>query len=207
MFNAASYFVDRHISDEAPGRSAAVAIECGERRVTYGELHEYVNRTGSALRDALGIRPEERVLLLMLDVPELVFAFFGAIKIGAVPIPTNTLWTSDDYEFVLRDSRAAAVIVSVPLYERIAGVIPRCPWIRHVLIAGGDAADGVIGFDALIQTGHPELAAEPTSEDAPAFWLYSSGSTGRPKACVHLQHDMRVCAETYGRAVLEISPG
>src|SRR4029077_17363567 len=46
---------------------------------------------------------------------------------------------------------------------------------------------------------------EETSEDAVAFWLYSSGSTGRPKACVHLQHDMLVCAETYARHVLEIT--
>jgi len=202
VFNAATYFVDRHLDE---GRSAGVAIECGDRRVTYAELCEAVNRTGSALRDTLGIRPEERVLLLMLDVPEMVFAFFGAIKIGAVPIPTNTLWTPDDYEFVLRDSRAAAVIVSASLYSRVAGVLPRCPWIRHVAVAGGAAPDGTIDFDALPASARGDLAAEPTSQDAPAFWLYSSGSTGRPKACVHLQHDMRVCAETYARSVLEIT--
>src|SRR5712691_3500498 len=109
VFNAAVYFVDRHIDE---GRGAATAIECEERRVSYASLHEHVNRTGSALRTELAIRPEERVLLLMLDVPEMVFAFFGAIKIGAVPIPTNTLWTVDEYDFVLRDSRAAAVVVS-----------------------------------------------------------------------------------------------
>src|SRR5215470_20297019 len=121
MFNAAEYFVDRHVRE---GRGDAVAIECADRRVTYGNLHESVNRAGSAMRE-LGIRPEERVLLLMLDVPETVFAFFGAIKIGAVPIPTNTLWTPEDYEFVLRDSRAAAVVVSGSLYARIADVMSR----------------------------------------------------------------------------------
>src|SRR5262249_17225724 len=132
----------------------------------------------------------------------------GAIKIGAVPIPTNTLWTAEDYEFVLRDSRAAAVIVSAPLYPRIADVVPRCHWVRHVVVsgaAGGPATNGAIDFDALLASASSELVAEPTSEDAPAFWLYSSGSTGRPKACVHLQHDMRVCVETYARSVLEIT--
>jgi benzoate-CoA ligase len=202
IFNAASYFIDRHIEE---GRTAAVAIECGDRRVTYDALGEAVNRTGNALRDVLGVRPEERVLLLMLDVPEMVFAFFGAIKIGAVPIPTNTLWTPEDYEFVLRDSRAVAVIASAPLASRIADILPRCPWVRHLVIAGRPAPDGAIDFDALLASMSSELVAEPTSEDAPAFWLYSSGSTGRPKACVHLQHDMRVCAETYARTVLEIS--
>ena len=202
MFNAASYFVDRHIVE---GRGSAVAIECGDGRVTYADLHEQVGRTASAMRDELGIRPEERVLLLMLDGPELAFAFFGAIKIGAVPIPANTLWTPDDYEFLLHDSRAVAVIVSAPLHARIAEVLPRCRSVRHVVVAGGPAADGAIDFDALIARGQAETTAEETSEDAPAFWLYSSGSTGRPKACVHLQHDMRVCAETYARSVLEIT--
>jgi benzoate-CoA ligase family protein len=202
MSNAAEYFVDRHLNE---GRGHVVAIECGDRRITYASLHEHVNRTGSALRRALGIRPEERVLLLMLDGPEMVFAFFGALKIGAVPIPTNTLWTPDDYEFVLRDSRASAVIVSADLYPRVADVVRRCAWVRHVVVAGGAASGSALDFDALVAGASPELAAEDTSEDAPAFWLYSSGSTGKPKACVHLQHDMRVCSETYGRDVLEIT--
>jgi benzoate-CoA ligase len=202
MFNAAEYFVDRHILE---GRGGDVAIECGDRRITYGDLHESVNRAGSALRE-LAIRPEERVLLLMLDVPEMIFSFFGAIKIGAVPIPTSTLWTSEDYEFVLRDSRAAAVIVSGELFPRIAGVVPRCPSVRHVIVTGGAAGRGAaLDFDALLGRAPQSLEPEDTSEDAPAFWLYSSGSTGKPKACVHLQHDMCVCSETYGRHVLEIT--
>ena len=201
-FNAAAYFVDRHIAE---GRGQAIAIECENRRVSYASLYEHVNRAGQAMRTELGIRPEERVLLLMLDAPEMVFAFFGAIKIGAVPIPTNTLWTADDYEFVLRDSRAAAVIVSAALYPRIAGVIPHCPWVRHVVIAGGPGDSRTIDFDSLVQRASPDLEPADTCEDGPAFWLYSSGSTGRPKACVHLQRDMTICAESYARGVLDIT--
>ena len=101
-FNAASYFIDRHLEE---GRGAAVAIECGDRRITYQQLHDEVNRVGTVLKE-LGIRSEQRVLLLMLDVPEFVYAFFGAIKIGAVPVPLNTRWTTADYEYVLQDSGA-----------------------------------------------------------------------------------------------------
>jgi benzoate-CoA ligase family protein len=200
VFNAAAYFIDRHLEE---GRAATIAIECEERHVSYGSLFEYVNRTGSALR-ALGVRPEERILLLMLDGPEMVFAFFGAIKIGAVPIPTNTLWTASDYEFLLQDSRAAVVIVSAALHPRVAEVVPRCPWVRQVIVAGEPSPDGTIDFDSLIGQASPELAVEPTSNDSPAFWLYSSGSTGRPKACVHLQHDMTICADRYACGVLGI---
>ena len=200
-FNAAAFFIDRHVEN---GRDNSTAIECEGRHVSYGDLYAQVNRTGSALRTTLGVRPEERVLLLMLDGPEMVFAFFGAIKIGAVPIPTNTLWTPAEYEFVLRDSRAVVLIVSATLYPRIAEVAGRSPWLRHIVVAGKQAPERTLAFDELLAAASPELAAESTCRDAPAFWLYSSGSTGHPKGCVHLQHDMVVCAEAYARGVLGI---
>src|SRR5439155_10556155 len=82
QFNAAAYFVDRHLAE---GRGAKVAIECGDERVTYAELAERVNRCGNVLREAgCGVRAGERVVLLLLDGPAFFYAFFGAIKIGAV---------------------------------------------------------------------------------------------------------------------------
>lgn len=201
VFNATTYFVDRHLDE---GRGDAIAIACGDRRISYSALQENVNRVGSALRHELGVRPEERVVLLMLDSPEMVYSFFGAIKIGAVPIPTNTLWTTADYEYVLNDSRARVIVVSASLRPRVADALPRCPSVQHVVVADAGDDEKGIAFDSLIKMASPELTAEPTSRDAPAFWLYSSGSTGRPKACVHLQHDMVVCAGNYARGVLGI---
>jgi len=71
-FNAASYFVDRHIAE---GRSEKVAIECADRRVTYRQLFDSVNQVGNALKKS-GVRPEERVFLLLLDTPEFAASFF-----------------------------------------------------------------------------------------------------------------------------------
>lgn len=202
-FNAAAWFVDRNVEE---GRGGRVALECGDERVTYRDVLERVNRIGSALRDELGVRPEERIALLMLDGCEMPCAFFGAIKIGAVPIPTNTLWKAADYEYLLTDSRAAVLIVSEPLLPQILA-IPRARLrgLRHVIVAGdAGAAPGAWSFADLMARGSPTLEAEPTSRDAPAFWLYSSGSTGFPKGCVHLQHDMVVCAALYAQGVLGI---
>jgi len=111
QFNAAEYFIDAHMRC---GRGVKVAIECGNETVTYGQLFERVNRAGNMLR-GLGVRAEERVLLLLLDGPEFLYSFFGAIKIGAVPVPTNTLLKPQDYEYILNDCRARVAIVSQEL--------------------------------------------------------------------------------------------
>jgi len=182
-----------------------VAIECGDRRLTYRDLQEQVNRVGTALRSELGVRPEERIVLLMLDGPEMIAAFFGAIKIGAVPVPLNTRWTAAECAYAIRDSSARVVILSSALAGEASKAIADCQSVRHVVVVG-DAIEEerAIRFEMLVSAGSPELEAAPTSRDAPAFWLYSSGTTGRPKACVHLQHDMSVCADGYARGVLGI---
>jgi len=202
VLNAAAWFVDRHIVE---GRAESVAIECGDRRLTYRDLQEQVNRAGTALKNELGVRPEERVVLLMLDVPEMIVAFFGAIKIGAVPVPVNTRWTAAEYEYVLRDSAARVIILSDTLHAEASKAIRGCSSVRDVVVAGADVDDArAIRFEKLLAGSSAVLEAEPTSRDAPAFWLYSSGTTGRPKGCVHLQHDMGVCADNYARGVLGI---
>jgi benzoate-CoA ligase len=227
-FNVATHFVDRNVAD---GRGDRVAIECGDDRITYRDVLLRVNRLGSALRDRPGVRPEERVVLLLADGPEFVYSFFGAIKIGAVPVPLNTLWKPADYQYVLRDSRAAVIIVSealLPQIEQIPASERRT--LKHIVVvadrhSGAVSKPGASGFSRtsgppegglhigfetafseLLDAGSPELDAEPTSRDAPAFWQYSSGSTGLPKGCVHLQHDLVICAELYGKGVLDIRP-
>ncbi len=204
-FNAATYYVDRNVHE---GRGERVAIECGDERVTYRQVLEHVNRTGNALRDRLGVRMEERIQLMLLDTPEFAYSFFGAIKIGAVPIPTNTLWKPPDFEYVLNDSRARVAIVSSALLPQL-DAIPRdrLRYLREVVVVGAPGgpaglADGYRAFEWLLEHGAPELEAERTSKDDAAFWLYSSGSTGSPKGCVHLQHDMVACSELYARGVL-----
>ncbi len=203
QFNAASYFVDRHLAD---GRGNKVAIECGAESVTYAQVAERCNRVGSALRSQLGVRLEERVALLLLDGPEFVYSFFGAIKIGAVPIPTNTLLRPADYTYMLNDARARVVIISEALLPVLRAIPPtELPHLEHVVVVGTSADAGSMTFDTLLAHGTPELEPARTSRDDAAFWLYSSGSTGFPKGCVHLQHDMVLCAELYAKPVLQLT--
>jgi benzoate-CoA ligase family protein len=198
-FNAATHFIDRHIAE---GRGQKIAIECGDEAVTFARLHSCVNRFGDSLKSQFGVKPGDRVALLLLDGPAFFYAFFGAIKIGAVAIPTNTLWKAGDYRYLLNDSGARVLVISAELLPEFSKIDrDSCPSLEHVLVAGGDPNQ----LDAFLDAGRPSLEAERVAHDDPAFWLYSSGSTGAPKGCVHLQHDMVVCAELFAKVVLGIT--
>ena len=201
IFNVATYFVDRHITE---GRADRIAYECGDERVTYRQLFERVNRAGNALKK-LGVRQEERVGLLLLDTPEFPYCFFGAIKIGAVPIPINTLLKPSEYEYILNDSRVRVLIVSEALLPQIQAIAREKLRYLKTIIVFGNAPEGMESLQGLLDSSSAELEPEQTTKDDAAFWLYSSGSTGFPKGCVHLHHDMVVCAELYAKNILKIT--
>ncbi len=202
-FNAADHFVDRNVRS---GRRDKIAVVCEDRLLTYGEVQEGVNRFGNALR-SLGVRMEERVALLLLDTEVYPQAFFGAIKIGAVPVCLNTLLRPKDYEYMLNDSRARVLVVDAALLPALASIRERLEFVETVVVANGPGEAGDLALSGLLVGQSPALEAAPTTRDDVCFWLYSSGSTGAPKGTVHLQRDMVFCAETYGRQVLGIREG
>ncbi|HYL22006.1 MAG TPA: AMP-binding protein, partial [Gemmatimonadales bacterium] len=130
QWNAARWFVDRHVDE---GRDGCLAILHEGRRLTYGDVSAGTNRLGNALR-RLGVGMEQRVVLLLHDSPEFVWSFWGALKIGAVPIPTNTLLKPRDLEYILTDSRAAVVIASEPLVPAVEELRARIPTLTHVVV-------------------------------------------------------------------------
>ena len=199
-YNATADLIGRNL---AAGRAEKVAlIEDGGRRFSYGELAERIDRAGNALR-ALGVQMEQRVLLLLQDTADLPALFWGAIKIGAVAVPVNTLLTPADYDFFLRDSRARVLVVSKLLLEKVAPLLRGQPFLAHTVISGG-TADGYPSLDELLAQAAPALEPGPTTEDDVAFWLYSSGSTGAPKGAMHLQQSLVRTAELYAHGVLGI---
>src|SRR5690348_3673872 len=175
-FNAAVDLIDRNL---AAGRGDKLAFIDDRNSLTYAQLAERVDRAAGALR-RLGLQPEQRVMLCLLDTVDFPVAFLGAIKAGIVPVPVNTLLTPADYEFMLRDSRARALIEADALYEKIAPALAPQPTLEHVIDAGAAPA-GRPSFATLLADAPALIRAAATPYDDTCFWLYSSGSTGAPK--------------------------
>src|SRR5512134_1589863 len=193
-YNAAYDLIERNLR---AGRGAQVAFQDDAGTLTYAQLAERVNRFGSGLL-ALGLRMEDRVLIAMHDTADWPVAFLGAIKAGIVPVAVNTLLTAKDYEYMLSDSRARALVVSEALLPQFKPVLDRLPFLKHVIVPGAS-------FNEVLAKGKAELAPAPTTRDDACFWLYSSGSTGMPKGTVHAHSSMIETAELYARGVLGLA--
>ena len=196
----ASLIVDRNLE---AGREEKVAVYCDDDEVTYGELARRINRFGHALREELGVRREERVLLVLDDTPSFPVAFFAAMRIGAVPVPVNTLVDADEYRFYIENSRARVVVADGKFHEKVRDALNDVEEPVEFVLANG-REDGAHALEDLLESGEDELTPADTHKDDAAFWLYSSGSTGNPKGVVHLHHDIDYTCETYARHVLEV---
>ena len=200
-YNLVDHFVDRHLRD---GRGDKTAIVSGDRRLTYDDIAGMVNRVGNGLLK-LGLQGEQRVLMILPDIPEFVAAYFGTMKIGGVAVPTSTALRATDYSYFLSESRARFAIVHSSLLTEFGPALSGQRYCKHVIICG-DPVEGYLHWNQFLEDASPKLEAAPTNKDDVAFWLWTSGSTGRPKAAVHMHHDWAYCCEYYARSVLDIRP-
>src|SRR6202167_4693874 len=150
-YNAVTWLLDRNISE---GRAEKLAFTDTVSELTYGELQRQSCRVANLLRH-LGVRREERVAMIMLDTVDFPAVFLGAIRAGIVPVPLNTLLTSDQYAYVLADCRARVLFISGALLPVVKDMLGRMPDLEHVIVAGKD----VHGYRKLSD----ELSGESTS--------------------------------------------
>ena len=214
-YNAAHDLLARNAA--WPHKTAFINAMNGDT-LSYGELTQQSHQFANALRFQ-GIAPESRVLIAMLDTPDWPVVFLGCILAGVVPVAANTLLTTADFDFMLRDSRAQGLVVSHALLPAFAPLIGQVDTLKTVIVAGevktADLASNSLPNHSLAQLIRAQAAPDNVAinaisnvfdscADDACFWLYSSGSTGTPKGTVHLHSHLIQTAELYGSGVLGI---
>src|SRR5215470_3100295 len=208
-FNASVYLLDRQVE---AGRGGHLAVAGPAGSLTYAELAQRVAAFASGLQ-ALGVRPEERVVLVTSDRPETVITFLALLRMGAVAVPVSTMYNGAELGELLRDTRARVVVATSEFAAVTREAMSLAPEAGTLVLAGEDGADGGGGPGArswadVLAEGQRAGPAAPygTWFDSPGFWLYTSGTTGTPKAAMHRHGSIARVCETYAQQVLGITP-
>jgi benzoate-CoA ligase len=212
LFNATEYLVDRRL---ALGDGDREAVRAPSGSLTYAELDAEVRRVQAGL-GALGVLPEQRVVMCMVDEIELFTAILATMRMGAVAVPVSTMLRASELAVLLADSRSRVLLCSETFAATCGDAVARAAQAGSDLsevVVTGDAPQG-FGDGVGVRTWGDLLAggegrdtpAYRTWDESSALWLYTSGTTGKPKAAMHRHADIRTVAETYGQQVLGIRP-
>jgi len=231
-FNASVYLLDRQVE---AGRGGHLAVTGPAGSLTYAELSQRVAELSSGLQ-ALGVRPEERVLLVTSDRPETVITFLALLRMGAVAVPVSTMYNGTELGELLRDTRARVVVATGEFAAVTQEAMSLAPEATALVLIGEPGQPGQPGqagqpgqTGGSGQPGEPVPAGEAGTQswadvlaegqragpaapygtwfDSPGFWLYTSGTTGTPKAAMHRHGSIARVCETYAHQVLGITPG
>jgi benzoate-CoA ligase family protein len=203
-FNAADFLVHRHVRAGAEHKLAL----SGSRTRTYGELARDVAGLAAGLR-GLGLRRDDRIVLVMADDVEMATSILAAFHGGFVAVPVSTMLNDRELAKIVADSGARVVIATREFLDAVAPAVDGSPDVVHLVIAG-DYHDvsvpiredvTVTKWTELLGVGEPPAATDP---DSWALWLYTSGTTGTPKAAMHRHANIFHVYETYGRQTLRI---
>ncbi|GAA3589468.1 benzoate-CoA ligase family protein [Nonomuraea rosea] len=209
-FNASVYLVDRQLE---AGRGDHIAVTGPAGTLTYAQLAAHASDLAAGLR-ALGVRPEERVLLVMSDRPETLITILAVMRIGAVAVPVSTMYNATELGTLVRDSRARVVVCTPEFDPIVQEALGAAPEVEILILAGVPAQEtdvpgrSVCRWSDVLETGRSVQGrrAFDAWRDSPALWLYTSGTTGAPKAAMHRHGAIQDVHETYGRQVLGIRP-
>ncbi len=205
--NLAEFLLDRHVRE---GRGDNPAIKFMDRTISYAALQLMVNKFGNALKGA-GVEPQDRVGIRLVNTPQAICAIFAIEKIGAIPVPTSPLWSSEEVAYVANDAEMKYFIVNAPLMEPVEKAKGNFDYGTKVIVIGGGPEDvkqaGNMVFEEMMEQGAPHLEPVMLEADDIGIMLYTSGTTGMPKGCLHFVRPSIIEAKLVNKHVYKMKPG
>lgn len=205
--NLADFLLDRHVRE---GRGDNAAIKFMDKTFSYAQIQQMVNKFGNALKD-IGVEAQDRVGIRLVNSPQAIVAIFAIEKIGAIPVPTSPLWSSEEVHFVANNAEMKFFVVNAPLMEPVTKAKPDFKYGTKVIVIGGKAdevkAAGDFAFEEMMEKGSPVLEATMLDALDVGIMLYTSGTTGMPKGCVHFVRPSIIEAKVVNKYVYQMKPG
>lgn len=178
-----------------------IAYYCRGQSWTYENLIDGTKRMAAALH-AIGVGPGERVVLRMVDSPDLVMALLAVMGLGAIAVPTFTQLRAEEIAYRVEDSKSRYLIVEADLLEEAAKAHDAGCGLDHVIVAHRDPGGNFMSLDDLAHDAPPFDQWADTHCDDVCLILYTSGTTGRPKGAAHCHRDMMAAGDTFGRYMM-----
>jgi len=191
------------LSRSARQRPDAVAFRHGATARTYGEVSERARRIGYAFL-RLGLRPGDRVSLVVSNRPELLECMFGAWAAGLAVVPINARLHPKEMAYIIDHSGSRALVCSEEFNDPLRGVAAELPAVEHRISMGPH--NGELDYEELIRSTDPMATSEEVDPGDLAWLFYTSGTTGRPKGVVMTHRMMRIGVMNYLADVYSFQP-
>ena len=190
-FNIGAACTDRHLNTSAASSIAMIVEDdvLGTSQITFAELAKRTDQFSQLLR-VLDVAFGDRVLVRLPNSLDYPTAFLGAMKRGAIAVPTSTLLTPEEVAYLARDSGATVLVTDKPAWVQLQSHLQDLPNLKYVFLSGKgdiipDSKIEVHDLDTALSAIEFCLPAEPTEADDPAYLVYTSGTTGYPKGVLH----------------------
>ncbi len=179
-----------------------LAIQYGEQRLTYAELHQRVGRLAQALQ-ILGVRPGDRVAIVQRNGPALFETLFACFRAGAVAVPINVRLHPEEVAFICQDS-GTRVLVATGEYATSA--LQARKQIPDLQLVGVESIAGALDYETLISAADPMTTDAEVDPDDLAWLFYTSGTTGKPKGAMLTHRNLLAMTMNYYADVNPIVP-
>ena len=198
-YNAAT-ILEHNLTD----RAQKTALFSLERSLTFEQVNQEANQVANALQQ-LDFRFGETVAIFCLDQPEWVTSFFGTLKAGGIAAGLNTLMTSNELDYILRDCRARVLIIHNSLWETFAPIAAAQPHLKHVIIVGEQNNTAATPYQSWLANQPTTFDTAQTHREDMATLNYSSGTTGQPKGILHAHKDLPLISDYWGKQTLGLT--
>ncbi|HMA18146.1 MAG TPA: acyl-CoA synthetase, partial [Thermoanaerobaculia bacterium] len=204
--NSTEELLDKQVAAGAGDRRAVLIAD---KTLTYKQLLGASNKMGNALKK-LGVEEADRVMLRSPNVPPALFTNFGALKIGAVMVPTSPMNSPNEIAYIANNAEAKVMVVAAAFLEGVIKARPNLKTVKHIIVFGGQPdelkAQGLLCYEEIVANESPALDPVRRPRTAVSVLLYTSGTTGMPKGTAHLMEEALIVPDTFGKYGWNVQP-